>query len=188
MQILMFDVPFSEKLLFTEREVSNSSLKLDKFVEAQSSHIDVVGKFGEWGASLGGVILVIRPRVLNSFYRRFPYNDSVSQALGSKSPAPLRDRALCLWLHSNVFYLFTSGVTENVRTPPESQSPDNAHSVAFSQRSSSPHLIEDETFNDCGIINNLMDYEDGQEELDSLRADKNICRDPAFQQILKAFS
>ncbi|GFV65101.1 uncharacterized protein TNCV_2304081 [Trichonephila clavipes] len=54
------------------------------------------------------------------------------------------------------------------------QSPDNAHSVAFSQRSSSTRLIEDETFNDSDIINNLIDYKDGQEEPDSLRADKNM--------------
>ncbi|GFV92575.1 hypothetical protein TNCV_1374261 [Trichonephila clavipes] len=43
------------------------------------------------------------------------------------------------------------------------QSPDNAHSDAFSQRSSSPRLIEDETFNDSDIINSLINYEDGQE-------------------------
>ncbi|PRD19947.1 UNVERIFIED_CONTAM: hypothetical protein NCL1_55980 [Trichonephila clavipes] len=49
---------------------------------------------------------------------------------------------------------------------------DNAHSAAFSRRSSSPRLIEDETFNDSDIINNLIDYEDGQEEPDSLRTDK----------------
>ncbi|GFT71291.1 uncharacterized protein TNCV_3002681 [Trichonephila clavipes] len=48
------------------------------------------------------------------------------------------------------------------------------YSVAFSQRSSSSRLIEDETFNDSDIINNLMDYEGGQEEPDSLRADKNM--------------
>ncbi|GFY12965.1 hypothetical protein TNCV_665311 [Trichonephila clavipes] len=92
-----------------------------------------------------------------------------------------------------ICFLFTSGVTENVRTPsPESQvlplifyklgkyvfitlqdalficykqSLDNAHSVAFSQRSSSPRWIEDENFNDSDIINNLIDYEDGQEDL-----------------------
>ncbi|GFU59474.1 hypothetical protein TNCV_3202771 [Trichonephila clavipes] len=58
---------------------------------------------------------------------------------------------------------------------------------AFSQRSSSPGLIEDETFKDSDIINNLIDYEDGQEEPDSLRAEKT-CKDPAFQQIGKAFS
>ncbi|GFY34870.1 hypothetical protein TNCV_154431 [Trichonephila clavipes] len=40
------------------------------------------------------------------------------------------------------------------------QSPDNAHSVAFSQRSSSPRLIEGGTFNDSDIINNLINYED----------------------------
>ncbi|GFV77126.1 hypothetical protein TNCV_1771381 [Trichonephila clavipes] len=40
---------------------------------------------------------------------------------------------------------------------------DNAHSVAFSQRSSNPRLIEDETFNDSDIINNLINYKDGQE-------------------------
>ncbi|PRD34054.1 UNVERIFIED_CONTAM: hypothetical protein NCL1_15782 [Trichonephila clavipes] len=59
-------------------------------------------------------------------------------------------------------------------TPHNSLSPDNTHSVAFSQCSSSLHLIEDETFNDRDIINNLMDYEDGQEEPDSLRANKNM--------------
>ncbi|GFU39415.1 uncharacterized protein TNCV_3454571 [Trichonephila clavipes] len=42
-------------------------------------------------------------------------------------------------------------------------SPDNAHSVAFSQHSSNLRLIEDETFNDSDIINNLINYEDGQE-------------------------
>ncbi|GFV54973.1 uncharacterized protein TNCV_1663401 [Trichonephila clavipes] len=52
------------------------------------------------------------------------------------------------------------------------QPPDNAHSVAFSRRSNSPRLIEDETFNDSDIINNLIDYENGQEEPDSLRSDK----------------
>ncbi|GFS76708.1 hypothetical protein TNCV_1622791 [Trichonephila clavipes] len=45
---------------------------------------------------------------------------------------------------------------------------------AFSQRSSNQRLIADETFNESDIINNLIYYEDGQEEPDSLRADKNI--------------
>ncbi|GFU62292.1 uncharacterized protein TNCV_2108651 [Trichonephila clavipes] len=35
-----------------------------------------------------------------------------------------------------------------------------------------PCLFEDETFNDRDIINNLIDFEDGQEELDSFRVDK----------------
>ncbi|GFX89610.1 uncharacterized protein TNCV_73031 [Trichonephila clavipes] len=48
---------------------------------------------------------------------------------------------------------------------------DNARSAAFSQRSSSTHLIEDETSNDSEI-NNLIDYEDGQEEANSLRMNK----------------
>ncbi|GFW11375.1 uncharacterized protein TNCV_3808951 [Trichonephila clavipes] len=48
---------------------------------------------------------------------------------------------------------------------------DNARFIAFSQRHSSTHLIEDETFNDSDIINNLKDYEDGQEEPGSLRVD-----------------
>ncbi|GFX50002.1 hypothetical protein TNCV_2374911 [Trichonephila clavipes] len=39
---------------------------------------------------------------------------------------------------------------------------------------SSPRLIEDETFNDSDIKNNLIDYEDGLEEPDSLRGDKNM--------------
>ncbi|GFW92035.1 uncharacterized protein TNCV_2153141 [Trichonephila clavipes] len=49
------------------------------------------------------------------------------------------------------------------------QSPDNARSFAFSQRVNSPRLVEDGTFNDSDIINNLIDYEDGH---DSLRVDK----------------
>ncbi|GFU51082.1 uncharacterized protein TNCV_1934811 [Trichonephila clavipes] len=52
------------------------------------------------------------------------------------------------------------------------QSPYKAGSVAFSQSANSPCLIEDETFNDSDIINNLIDYEDGEEELDSWRVDK----------------
>ncbi|GFU47658.1 uncharacterized protein TNCV_3878491 [Trichonephila clavipes] len=52
------------------------------------------------------------------------------------------------------------------------QSPDNARSVVFSQRANSPRLIEYNTLNECGIINNLIDHADGQEEPDSLRADK----------------
>ncbi|GFW33566.1 hypothetical protein TNCV_2210981 [Trichonephila clavipes] len=48
---------------------------------------------------------------------------------------------------------------------------DNARSIAFSQCKGSTHLIEDATFNDSGIINYLIDYEDGHEEQDSLRAD-----------------
>ncbi|GFW74929.1 uncharacterized protein TNCV_2677971 [Trichonephila clavipes] len=52
------------------------------------------------------------------------------------------------------------------------QSSDTSRSVAFFQRANSSCLIEDKTFNDSDIINNLIDYEDGQKELDSLRADK----------------
>ncbi|GFW20803.1 hypothetical protein TNCV_1050241 [Trichonephila clavipes] len=59
--------------------------------------------------------------------------------------------------------------------------------IAFSQRSSSPLLIKDETDNDSDIINTLMDYEGGQEGPDSLRVDKNL-RNPASQQIGEAFS
>ncbi|GFY19023.1 hypothetical protein TNCV_3877111 [Trichonephila clavipes] len=55
--------------------------------------------------------------------------------------------------------------------------------------SNSPRWIEDETFNGSDIMNILIDYEDGQEELDYLRVDKNMrCGDPAFQQIGKSFS
>ncbi|GFW33496.1 uncharacterized protein TNCV_2210311 [Trichonephila clavipes] len=50
------------------------------------------------------------------------------------------------------------------------QSPYNARSVAFSQSANSPRMIEDETLNNRGIINNLIDYVDGQEDPDSLRA------------------
>ncbi|GFX15500.1 hypothetical protein TNCV_3304291 [Trichonephila clavipes] len=46
--------------------------------------------------------------------------------------------------------------------------------VAFSQRSSSPRWIEDETFNDSDIMNNLVNYGDGQKEPESLRVDKNM--------------
>ncbi|GFV53164.1 hypothetical protein TNCV_3705351 [Trichonephila clavipes] len=47
---------------------------------------------------------------------------------------------------------------------------DNARSIDLSRRSSSTYLIEDETFNNSDIINNFIDYEDGPEEHDSLRA------------------
>ncbi|GFV73133.1 uncharacterized protein TNCV_3665501 [Trichonephila clavipes] len=67
------------------------------------------------------------------------------------------------------------------------KSPDNDHSVAFYQRCSSPYLIEDETFNDRDFINNLTDFEDGQEGPNSLRADKNIQRS-IFPKIGKTFS
>ncbi|GFV76929.1 uncharacterized protein TNCV_689991 [Trichonephila clavipes] len=42
------------------------------------------------------------------------------------------------------------------------------------QTSLCPRLIEEETLNDSDIINDLIDYEDGQEEPDSLRGDKNM--------------
>ncbi|GFW11601.1 uncharacterized protein TNCV_42361 [Trichonephila clavipes] len=45
-------------------------------------------------------------------------------------------------------------------------------SVAFNAIRS--RLIEDENFNDSDIINNFIGYEDGLEEPDSLRADKNM--------------
>ncbi|GFX43420.1 uncharacterized protein TNCV_4874401 [Trichonephila clavipes] len=57
----------------------------------------------------------------------------------------------------------TDAITEDALFICYKQSPDNAHSVAFPQRSSSPRLIEDETFNYSDFINNLIDYEDGQE-------------------------
>ncbi|GFW24246.1 hypothetical protein TNCV_738721 [Trichonephila clavipes] len=69
--------------------------------------------------------------------------------------------------------------------PLESCPPSVMRWFAFSQRSSSPRFIEDEIFNDSNIMNNLIYYEDGQEEPDSLRVDKNMHRDPAFQQIGK---
>ncbi|GFU91039.1 hypothetical protein TNCV_4923701 [Trichonephila clavipes] len=56
----------------------------------------------------------------------------------------------------------------------KNRSLDNTHSVVFCPRSSSPRLIEDETFIESDIINNLIDYEDGQEEPDSSRADKTM--------------
>ncbi|GFU52735.1 hypothetical protein TNCV_275501 [Trichonephila clavipes] len=52
------------------------------------------------------------------------------------------------------------GVQGGIHGGSHKQSPDNAHSVAFSQRSSSPCLIEDETFN-ANDMNNLIDYKDG---------------------------
>ncbi|GFX08613.1 hypothetical protein TNCV_4171121 [Trichonephila clavipes] len=39
-------------------------------------------------------------------------------------------------------------------------------------RASSTHLTEDVTFISSDIIDNLVDYEDGEEELDSLKVDK----------------
>ncbi|GFU03165.1 hypothetical protein TNCV_2720711 [Trichonephila clavipes] len=61
----------------------------------------------------------------------------------------------------------------------------NAHSTAVSQRTSSTHLIENETFNDSDIINNLIDYEDGHDTL--FEIGYNIPWDPVLEQIGKAF-
>ncbi|GFV28772.1 plectin [Trichonephila clavipes] len=65
------------------------------------------------------------------------------------------------------------------------QSTDDARSIAFSQSTSSTHLIEDETFNDSDIffISNLIDCEDGHEEPDSLRADVNRHVDDLFEDL-----
>ncbi|GFS94001.1 uncharacterized protein TNCV_4480511 [Trichonephila clavipes] len=100
------------------------------------------------------------------FYKLGKYLFSVSQALGPYSPAPplcggLRYATEMQTLHDALFICYK-------------QSLDNAHSVPFSQLSSSPLLIQDDTFNDSDIINNLTDYREGQEESDPLRADKNI--------------
>ncbi|GFW94558.1 uncharacterized protein TNCV_4245991 [Trichonephila clavipes] len=71
-------------------------------------------------------------------------------------------------------YYATENVDEDALFICYEQSSDNAHSIAFSQRSSSPCLIEDETCHDSDIISNLINYQDGQGEPDSLRADKNM--------------
>ncbi|GFU84274.1 hypothetical protein TNCV_4391351 [Trichonephila clavipes] len=44
---------------------------------------------------------------------------------------------------------------------------DNAHPIAFVQRTSSTHWTEEEISDDRNSFNNFMDYEDGQEESDS---------------------
>ncbi|GFV32279.1 uncharacterized protein TNCV_1675651 [Trichonephila clavipes] len=48
----------------------------------------------------------------------------------------------------------------------------NARLIAFSQRTSSTHLIEGDCQYDSDIINNLIIYEDEREEPDTLRAVK----------------
>ncbi|GFT33092.1 uncharacterized protein TNCV_1264581, partial [Trichonephila clavipes] len=72
--------------------------------------------------------------------------------------------AIAMYMHTLQDVLFNS----------YKQSTDNARSFAFSQRTDSPRLIKNETFNGRDVINNLMDYEDGEEEPDSLRVDKNM--------------
>ncbi|GFX35748.1 hypothetical protein TNCV_745411 [Trichonephila clavipes] len=101
--------------------------------------------------------------------------DEFSATLGrpSSSPSPLRltsIRFLDVVPATEKNQIHRDSVCAPVKKIPES--PDNAHSVAFSQRSRSPRLIEDETFNGSDIMNNLIDYEDGQ-ELDSFRVDTN---------------
>ncbi|GFT22503.1 uncharacterized protein TNCV_3274631 [Trichonephila clavipes] len=49
---------------------------------------------------------------------------------------------------------------------------DNARLIAFARRVISTRFIEDETVNDSDIINNRIYYENGQEEPDSMTADK----------------
>ncbi|GFU05443.1 hypothetical protein TNCV_3290901 [Trichonephila clavipes] len=78
------------------------------------------------------------------------------QLLGSTKTGAQRGRKLTQLLHLQ----FLAGQSGKAFTQ-----------VAFYQRSNSPLLIEDETFNDSDIINKLIDYEDRQAS-DSLRTDK----------------
>ncbi|GFY09647.1 uncharacterized protein TNCV_381421 [Trichonephila clavipes] len=83
------------------------------------------------------------------------------------------------------------------------QSPNNAHSVAFSEHTKSSRLIEDEIFNDRDIINHLIDYEEGPDSLGvykiyagiqlsnklekhSLKIDTNSERSMKFQKQLRS--
>ncbi|GFT40684.1 uncharacterized protein TNCV_442521 [Trichonephila clavipes] len=47
--------------------------------------------------------------------------------------------------------------------------------------------MEDETFNDSDIVNNLIDYKEGQEELDSLRVNKIYARLQLSNKLEKHF-
>ncbi|GFY32302.1 uncharacterized protein TNCV_3558101 [Trichonephila clavipes] len=86
------------------------------------------------------------------FYRLDKHVFSGSQALGPRILPPPRDAGVCVTpLKCRLFKKRSSFVLK---------SPDSVHSVAFFQRSSSPRFTEDETFNDKGIINNLIIYED----------------------------
>ncbi|GFY03259.1 uncharacterized protein TNCV_1172191 [Trichonephila clavipes] len=84
------------------------------------------------------------------------------------SPAPSQGRSYGGVRYVTAMYIYT---IQDALFICCKQSP-NALSVAFSQRVNSPRLIEDETFNDGDVINNLIDYEDGIEEPDFLRANK----------------
>ncbi|GFX87930.1 hypothetical protein TNCV_4373951 [Trichonephila clavipes] len=53
--------------------------------------------------------------------------------------------------------------SDYVRQVASENNNNNVDAFAFSQRSSSPRLTEDETLNDSDIIKNLINYEDGQE-------------------------
>ncbi|GFX18627.1 uncharacterized protein TNCV_3310881 [Trichonephila clavipes] len=67
------------------------------------------------------------------------------------------------------------------------QSNENPLLVAFSQRTHSLNWIEDEAFKDNETINNLIDYEDGQEEADSFRVDKIYAGIQLFNKLEKYF-
>ncbi|GFU46989.1 hypothetical protein TNCV_813621 [Trichonephila clavipes] len=81
------------------------------------------------------------------------YVQGVSHALGS-----LESRGYGVVRYVTAVYICTLQIAVFICYK---QSPDNARSVAFSQRANSLRLIEDETLNDSGIINNLIDYVDG---------------------------
>ncbi|GFT75118.1 uncharacterized protein TNCV_2244891 [Trichonephila clavipes] len=98
------------------------------------------------------------------FYKLGKYVQGVSHALGL-----LESRGCEGVCYATAIYKYT---LQDALFICYKQSADNTPLVAFSQRAINPRLIEDETFNDCGIINNLKDYVDEQEEPDSLRADE----------------
>ncbi|GFU28655.1 hypothetical protein TNCV_468501 [Trichonephila clavipes] len=116
--------------------------------------------------------------VMSSNTALYPLHGQVTLLQSLRTPIAPPPRMLLADSWSNV--LTVAGLSSRLMWPVSEkqcrvacrQSPDNTRSVDFSQRANSLRLIEDETFNDSDIINNLLGYEDGQEEPDFLRAVK----------------
>ncbi|GFU51112.1 hypothetical protein TNCV_2549191 [Trichonephila clavipes] len=93
------------------------------------------------------------------FYKLVKYVLGIIQTLGSLESLAPPQEGIVKMRYVPAMYIYT---LQDALFICSKQSPYKAGSVAFSQSANSPRLIEDETFNDSDIINNLIDYEDGR--------------------------
>ncbi|GFU64882.1 uncharacterized protein TNCV_785331 [Trichonephila clavipes] len=113
------------------------------------------------------------------FYRLGKYVLGISYALG-----PLEFRGGGGVRYATTMYIYT---LQDALFICYKQFPNNARLIVFPQRANSLRLLEYETLNDYGIINNLIEYIAEREEPDSLRVDKIYAGIELFNKLGKLF-